>query len=138
MNGKSVSPISRREFARRAAIVSAASMVPSTALSEPSSIPGSAPSQAPDTSSLTPESQIEAEARYQAILSTYSSRFSDAQKAELRRLCFAVQPSLDRLRAYPLENGDGPALYLKPLVEREKKSTPASVLPPPIPATKKS
>jgi hypothetical protein len=24
------------------------------------------------------------------------------------------------LRAYALENGDGPALYLKPLVEREK------------------
>jgi hypothetical protein len=31
-----------------------------------------------------------------------------------------AQPPLDRLRAYPLENGDGPGLYLKPLLEREK------------------
>ena len=42
------------------------------------------------------------------------------QKADLRRLCNLAQPPLDRLRAYALENGDGPALYLKPLVEREK------------------
>jgi hypothetical protein len=54
-------------------------------------------------------------------LSQYGERFSDEQKTDIRRLCIAVQPPLDRLRAYALENGDGPALYLKPLVEREKK-----------------
>jgi len=38
-----------------------------------------------------------------------------------------AQPALDRIRSYHLENGDSPALYLKPLVEREKKpSAPAS------------
>ena len=52
--------------------------------------------------------------------SQYGSRFSDAQKADLRRLCALAQPPLDRLRAYALENGDSSALYLKPLVEREK------------------
>jgi hypothetical protein len=122
MNGKSSSSISRREFARRAAIASAVSIVPAGALPLHSSIPQSAQQQPSGTLSLSPESQAEAEARYQAILAVYGSRFSDAQKADLRRLCFAAQPSLDRLRAYPIENDDGPALYLKPLVEREKKT----------------
>jgi len=126
MNGKSSSYISRREFARRAAIVSAASMVPATTLPGHSLI-APAVSQSPNASSLSPESQSEAEARYQAILGVYGSRFSDEKKADIRRLCFAAQPSLDRLRAYPLENSDSPALYLKPLVEREKKTQPGMI-----------
>jgi len=127
MNGKSSSHISRREFARRAAVVSAVSMVPATALPSHSLISAPALAQSPDASSLSPESQSEAEARYKTILDVYGSRFSDEKKADIRRLCFAAQPSLDRLRAYPLENGDSPALYLKPLVEREKKSQPGII-----------
>jgi hypothetical protein len=69
---------------------------------------------------LSPESHAEAEARFQAISSQYGSRFNDAQKADIRRLCFLAQPPLDRLRAYAVENGDNPALYFKPLVEHEK------------------
>jgi hypothetical protein len=137
MNGKSGSPISRREFARRAAIVSAVSIVPAGTLPLHSSIPQSAQQQPSGAPSLSPESQAEAEARYQAILAAYGSRFSDTQKTDLRRLCFAAQPSLDRLRAYPIENGDGPALYLKPLVEREKKTEPAASPRAASPAPKK-
>ena len=128
MNGKSSSSISRREFARRAAIVSALSIVPPSTISANSSNPEPALEQSSDIPSLSPESQAEAVARYQAILAVYGSRFSDTQKSDLRRLCFAAQPSLDRLRAYTIENGDSPALYLKPLVEREKK-TGAAVIP---------
>ena len=69
---------------------------------------------------LSPESHAEAEARIQTIFAQYGSRFSDAQKADIRRLCFLAQPPLDRLRAYAVDNGDNPALYFKPLVEREK------------------
>ncbi len=136
--------ISRREFARRAAIASAvASMTPATALTVPSSpLVEHAPVAAADrrgrlsaTSSdaavpppqqpaglpkLSPESQAEVDARIQTIFALYGKRFSDEQKADLRRLCAEAQPPLDRLRAYTLENGDAPALYLKPLVEREK------------------
>jgi len=121
MDGKNGSSISRREFARRAAIVSAVSLVPARGLpTEPSNVePGLA--QVTGTPALSPEGQAEAQARYQTILATYGSRFSDAQKIELRRLCFLAQEPLDHLRAYPIENGDGPALYLKPLMEREKK-----------------
>src|SRR6202790_659102 len=124
MNGKGRSSISRREFARRAAIVSAVSMVPTSALPTRPSIEDPLLNQSSDTPSLSTESKAEAEARYQTILGVYGSRFSDAQKSDLRRLCFAAQPSLDHLRVYEIENGDGPALYLKPLVEREKKTGP--------------
>jgi hypothetical protein len=126
MDGKSSSSISRREFARRAAIVSAVSMVPANALTAESSSAESRLTQAPGTPSLSPAGQAESEARYQAILAVYGTRFSDVQKADLRRLCFLAQEPLDHLRAYPIENGDAPALYLKPLVEREKQSGAAS------------
>jgi len=136
--------ISRREFARRAAIASAvASMVPATALTAPpSSLAENANVAAPDLRGshspassgaaitppqqpanlpkLSPESQAEVDARIETIFAQYGKRFSDEQKADLRRLCAVAQPPLDRLRAYALENGDAPSLYLKPLVEREK------------------
>lgn len=127
MNGKSGSPISRREFARRAAIVSAASLVATSALPARPPIEDPSRNQSSDTPSLSVESNAEAEARYQTILGVYGSRLSDMQKSDLRRLCFAAQPSLDHLRAYAIENGDGPALYLKPLVERERKTGPAAI-----------
>jgi hypothetical protein len=118
--------ISRREFARRAAIASAAaSIAPAAALATPAAhaVPAAPPAQPPqaaDMPKLSPEGHAEVEARVQSILSQYGSRFSDAQKTDLRRLCVLAQPPLDRLRAYALENGDGPGLYLKPLLEREK------------------
>src|SRR5580704_15460599 len=137
MNGKSGSPISRREFARRAAIVSAVSMVPTSALPGRPSMEDPSFDQSSDAPSLSTESKAEAEARYQTILGVYGTRFSDTQKSDLRRLCFAAQPSLDRLRAYTIENGDCPALYLKPLVEREKKTGAAVIPRAPSPAMKK-
>jgi hypothetical protein len=136
-------PITRREFARRAALASAvAAVAPGAAMSTPAarshepanvadadfggrlSDPSSKlapPEQQPaDMPKLSPESHAEAEARIQTVLTQYGSRFNDAQKADIRRLCFLAQPPLDRLRAYALENGDSCALYFKPLVEREK------------------
>ena len=133
--------ISRREFARSAALASAVAAVAPAAISTPAAPSNehaavaaadrharlSDPSsklpldpQATDLPKLSPESNAEAEARLQTILSQYGTRFSDAQKSDLRRLCHLAQPPLDHLRAYALENGDSPALYLKPLVEREK------------------
>jgi hypothetical protein len=136
--------ISRREFARRAAIASAvASMAPAAALTAPpsplaedanvaaadrrgrfssasSNLSNPEAQQPANLPKLSPESQAEIDARIEAIFAQYGKRFSDEQKADLRRLCAVAQPPLDRLRAYALENGDAPALYLKPLVEREK------------------
>ncbi len=151
--------ISRREFARRAAIASAVASITSAAAvsaelasPNPQSLPpanraalaalqSQSPSQTPpipasqlppNLPKLSPQSQAEADARFQSILAQYPDRFSDEQKTDLRRLCILTQPPLDRLRAYPVENGDGPGLYLKPLYERERKSraNPATSSPP--------
>lgn len=135
MNEPRKSGISRRQFARRAAVLSAsASIVPAASVFADNlqTPPAQPPAQAHPN--LSPESQTEAEARYQQILSQYGSRFSAEEKASLREMNLVTQESLDKVRAYSLENGDSPALYLKPLVEREKKP----VLPPAAAPAKKS
>jgi hypothetical protein len=166
------SGMSRREFARRAALASAvASLVPVQAATATEPARNDAPaagssaqtppaqsSAAPQTPAanlpkLSPESQAEVDARVQAILAQYGSRLSDDQQADIRRLCTLAQPPLDRMRAYHLDNADGSALYLKPLVEREKKpaapkpaaaaaktpsAAPVPTSKPSTPATKKN
>jgi hypothetical protein len=121
--------ISRRQFARRAAVLSAtASIVPAAGVF---AIPSSANhAQAPPEPqpNLSAESQAEAEARLQLIFAQYAGRFTDEEKKSLQHLNLVTQESIDRVRSYPLENGDSPSLYLKPLVERPKKKveTPAA------------
>ena len=126
---------SRREFARRAALGTATAavlplreLVPSAAASEPPSAqaPAQTSQNATSAPKLSPPSQAEADFRFQAILNQYPDRFSEAQKTDLRRLCVALQPPLDHIRAYPISNGDLPALYLKPLVDRDKKPAAAA------------
>ncbi len=122
---------SRREFARRAALFSVAvPLAGASTLAEPTAASPAAaaapqqeqlPKLPPDFPKLSEQSRAEAEARYEEIVKQYGGRFSTEQKAELRRLSYIAQPALDRLRAYSVRNGDGPALYLKPVVEREKK-----------------
>lgn len=122
MNGKKKPNISRREFARRAALASAAAtLAPGNLLSSQAAKPSPPAQQLPAIPKLSPEGQAEVEARLQAILVQYENRFTELQKADLRRLCTLAQPPLDRLRGFRIENSDAPALYLKPLVEREKK-----------------
>jgi len=128
MNGKRGPAISRREFARRAAIASAVAIVPAGTLSgRPTLTEFSEQQTSKDAPPLSRESQAEAEARYQSILGVYGARFSEPQKADLRRLCLLAQLPLDNLRKFTIGNGDAPALYLKPLVEREKKPGLAAI-----------
>jgi len=127
LGNRSRTAISRREFARRAAVASAAALVPANALAASTADLESAVQQPVQTPPLSSESQTEAEARYQNIVNTYGSRFSDAQRADLRRMSLEAQPALERVRAYHVANGDAPALYLKPLVEREKKTAPGAL-----------
>jgi hypothetical protein len=137
MGEKTRTGMSRREFARRAALASAvASLAPVQAvdagLAAPAaeragfSVPAEQGQQPPNMPKLSPESQAEVEARFQTIVGRYGSRFSEEQKADIKRLCTMAQPPLDRLRAYAVGNSDSPALYLKPLVEREKKPAASS------------
>jgi hypothetical protein len=139
MGSNSDSTISRREFARQAVFVSAAASI------SPSNILSTAPASAPpraqqpvNAPKLSPEGQAEVESRIQAIFAQYGARLSDAQKADIRRLATEAQPPLERLRAFATDNGDGPALYLKPLMEREKKPSPMPTAPKPATSPKNS
>ena len=139
MGNKSDSGISRREFARRAAFVSAAASLAPADLLTPDPIAAPLTVQQPEnTSKLSPESQSEVDSRIQAIFAQYGKRLSDAQKADIRRLATEAQLPLERLRPFPTDNGDGPGLYLKPLMEREKKSSPMPTTPRPASAPKNS
>ncbi len=127
MGDNKQSLLSRRQFARRAAVLSAtASLVPAgVVLSQPAEATKTA--QLPENyPKLSPEGQAEAEARYQLALSRHGARLTEEQKKSVRMLCFSVQPNLEKVRAFSLSNGDVPALFLKPIVEREK---PASLKP---------
>jgi hypothetical protein len=121
MNKKSGPSFSRRQFARRAAVASAAAaLAPAQALlpPNPEALGAQDPQNAPK---LSPKGELEAGSRYQQILAFYD-RFSDSQKAELKRISIELQSTLEKVRRFNLENGNSPALYLKPLVERERKS----------------
>jgi hypothetical protein len=136
MNKKSGQLLSRREFAQRAAVLSAsASLVPAEVIlarTPPAPIGPSTQTE----SKLTAEGQAEAESRSQQILNLYGSRLDEEQKSNIKRMCAELQPMLERVRNFKLENGDAPALYLKPLVEREKKPQ-AAVKPQPGAGSKK-
>jgi hypothetical protein len=131
MNTAEPKKLSRREFAQRAALFSAAvpfipansgvtqKLIVSESARQPSAT--SAPPAQSNEPKLSPEGQKESDGRYQSILSSFGDRFNDQEKATIRTLCVFLQPSLEHLRAFHLDNGDNPALYLKPLVEREKK-----------------
>jgi len=132
---------SRRDFAKKAVLISVAApiagapVVASSTILQPSSGGQQLPNLPANFPKLSDQSRVEAEQRHGAILAQYGTRFSNDQKADLRRLCYVLQPSLDKLRSYPIQNGDSPALYLKPTVEREKK--PAKAAPVAAPAAKK-
>lgn len=113
--------ISRRQFTRRAVLLSATASLAPAASVFGVTVPTAPAQGTPGAPKLSPESQTEADARYQQILSQYASRFSADDKAIVKQANATLQESLDHIRAFPMENGDGPALYLKPLVEREKK-----------------
>jgi len=139
MGTQNSSAISRREFAKRAAMVSAAASLSPAELLQEHAPPAAPPaSQSPTVPDLSPEGQTEAQSRIDSILAQYGSRLSDAQKADLTRLSNAAQPMLERLRDYPIDNADGPGLYLKPLLEHEKKPGAAPATSKPAAAPKKS
>ena len=119
---------SRREFAQRAALLSATAMVPPRAMLDlPTDILPADQAEA-GGARLSPEGQAEADARYQQVISLYGDRLNEEQKARVKKMCAELQPALDHIRSYKLENGNPPALYLKPLYERDKKPRSGAAL----------
>jgi hypothetical protein len=58
---------------------------------------------------LTPQGRAEVEAKVANIFRKYGDHLSDEQKADIRRIMAETQEGLDKMRAFPLENGDQPA-----------------------------
>jgi hypothetical protein len=109
-------PLSRREFARRAALAATtAVVVPATLLSQESAPKPSPPPGAPPqpTQQLSPALQAEGELKYQWIIQNYGNRLSDAEKQDVHRLVMEGQKPLAAFRAFPLDNADQPATVLK-------------------------
>jgi hypothetical protein len=125
MKHKNERVLSRREFAQRAALLSATASLASAEAVFPASAQLRGPQSPSPTPKLSDASQVEADSRYQQIVSLYGRRFDEGQRAELQRMCAELQPALEHIRSYELQNGDAPGLYLKPLIERDKKPQPA-------------
>ncbi len=87
--------VTRRDFAKGAAIAVAAATVPLAACN-----------------SSRGEENPEAEAIFHAILRQHPKLFNDDQKKELRAQIESTVEGLQKLRAYSLENWDEPAAVL--------------------------
>ncbi len=114
--------VSRRSFARGAALAgAAAALLPAHLLAQaqsPAPTAAAGAEKPPEPSpKLSPASQAEAEGKIQNIMRKYGSRLSDAEKADVRKSVLSQQESIDKLRAFPLENWDEPALVLRAVLQ---------------------
>ncbi|MGH9493136.1 MAG: hypothetical protein ACRD2K_06515 [Terriglobales bacterium] len=106
--------ITRRAFARSAALAAATvAVLPADAFAQQAK-PAPSPPAPPEASpKLSAASQAEVEARVAGVMRQFGDRLSDAQKAEVRRLITLGQKSVEELRAFPLSISDEPATVLK-------------------------
>ncbi len=113
------SNITRRNFARNAALAAATiAVLPANAFSQATApaLPAPAapsPAETNAPAKLSAASQAEVEARVQGVMRQFGDRLSGAQKAEVRRLITLGQEGVESLRAFPLSISDEPATVLK-------------------------
>lgn len=118
--------ISRRDFARHAALAAAtAAVLPENFLTRAEATAAPQAAQEPEEAKLSPESRAEVEAKIQAIFRKYGSRIPEEQKADVRRLVRESQKSLESLRAFPLDNADQPATVFELYPEAARRGSPA-------------
>jgi hypothetical protein len=124
--------LSRRDFARRAALgVAAAACIPNQLL--PHSI-APAPSErlrpnpitTPQDEKLSAAGQAEVNEKMQTILRKYGDRLSDVQKADIRRMVTEGQAPLEKMRAFPLDNSDQPGNVLRLFPDTTEARRPRS------------
>lgn len=96
--------ISRRRFAKRLAVNSAAA----GAL-----LPVATQAQQRQGPPLSEPENAEVEARYAESVRKYGSRMDDAQKQRIKGILTTNERMLARIREFPLDNGDSPASTLK-------------------------
>lgn len=85
--------------------------------------PATAPAQQAEMamSKLSPGARAEVEMKVNSIFRKYGSRLNDEQKADIRKVMAETQSGLEKMRAFPLENGDLPATIFRVEQGNEKK-----------------
>lgn len=110
--------ISRRQFARNAAVVAAASISAPALLPAVEAPERDAPSQEQDQKAeplkgLSAEQTADVDAKLANILRKYGDRFNDDQKKRLRRILAQQQRLMAPVRDFAVKNGDPPASVLR-------------------------
>jgi hypothetical protein len=112
-NNETPHPVSRREFARRVATVTAAT---AAALAVPDGVRAQtsapAPPSPPQTPSIPPEVSAEVDAKFNEVMRLHGSKFTPQHKDEIRRQLISQVQGVQKLRAYVLDNADAPATVL--------------------------
>jgi hypothetical protein len=111
--------VSRREFAKAAALTTAAALAPIDLLAQQQpakeTTQAKPPEKPPETEpiKLSETAKSEADFAYETLMRKYAGRFTEEQKKDIKRLIYAQQEGLEKLRAFPVTNGDQPATVLK-------------------------
>jgi hypothetical protein len=120
-------PISRRDFGRRAGLSAAISLSSSSLLGcNTALVQESKPEEKPPDKAgggLTADQAQEVEARLANVIRKYGNRLSEEQRQHLRRILTYNERMLVSIRTFPLQNGDPPASVLK--ISRFEQAEPA-------------
>ena len=104
--------LGRRQFALGAATVATTALVRPGDLLAQTTVPTASSVEAKTRAAmakLSPQARAEVEMKVANILRKYGSRLNDEQKADIRRIMAESQEGLEKMRAFPLDNGDQPA-----------------------------
>jgi hypothetical protein len=103
--------IGRRQFTLGAAAAATAALIhPGQAMAQAAATTAELNKKTRETlAKLTPQARAEVEAKVASIFRKYGDRLSDEQKADVHRIMAETQEGLEKMRAFPLENGDQPA-----------------------------
>ncbi|HEY6971553.1 MAG TPA: hypothetical protein VJA94_20250 [Candidatus Angelobacter sp.] len=118
--GKHKNGITRRSFARGAAVAATAPFFPKTEIWAENAAPVQA--QPGALQKLSPAARAEVEAKAKEILRKYGSRLSDEQKTDIRKVLAETQDGLEKMRRFALDNGDQPATVFKLTVEKRARA----------------
>jgi hypothetical protein len=115
----SVSPLSRREFGKRVALVTGAGLagtadVLANAVGRHSDTGHRDPldQSAPSPPELSAEGRVRFDVMWENVLRTHGDRLSDEQKTRMRKIVTNNVVMLESIYAVPLKNGDAPATAL--------------------------
>jgi len=104
--------LGRRQFALGAAAAATTALVHPGDLLAQTAVTGDNSVEAKTRAAmakLSAQARAEVEMKVANILRKYGSRLNDEQKADIRRIMAESQEGLEKMRAFPLDNGDQPA-----------------------------